>query len=251
METFNKMQTECPWKISTLRFTFFPKENFLFDENLWIKLFNNPPENITQQPKFKIMHYEGKYDSGNFVIDIDPIRVSIIYISSKNSNQFISLGEFKESKLVFQSIIERWFSIKECPIVNRIGFGGIFLIPVLTKVEGYKTINKFLPSLKIDVENSTDLLYQINRPRRSTVNDNLIINRLMKWSVFNLEASIDQPFIKSQSQKIVSREIGVRLEFDINTHVDYQGQFSPEQQKVIFDELNNLGDEISEKGDIE
>jgi len=251
METFNKTQTEYYWKISTLRFTFFPKDEFIFDENLWIKLVGAPAENISQQPKFKIMHFEGEYKTGNFVVDIDPLRVSFIYLPNKDSQKIISLGEYEESKLIFQSLIEKWFSISECPIVNRIGFGGIFLIPVTSKVEGYTTIGKFLPSLKIDAENSTDLLYQINRPRKSKVNDTLIINRLMKWSIFKLEASIDQPFFKSNSQKIVSKEISVRLEFDINTHVDYQGQFSPEKQKTIYYELIKLSDEISEHGDIQ
>jgi len=40
------------------------------------------------------------------------------------------------------------------------------------------------------------------------------------------------------------------LQFDLNTAAEYQGEFSRDLQKTLFEEFAELGKEIAEKGDI-
>lgn len=254
MKSKNETQANNSWKINSLRYTLFPKPNFVFDENWWETLIGTPPDNVSSTLKNQIKHYEGSFNSGSFIIDVDPLRIHLIFTPAKNSQEVgtgINLGGYHETLNVFTPLIEKWLAQNNCPIVNRIAFGGLLLIPVSSKTEGYKCLQSYLNSVQIDTENSVDFLYQINRPRISQNSANeILINRLSKWSVINFETTIQGISIKNISNRIISSEYGVSLEFDINTDANFQGEFSPAEQKRIFKELLQLSDEISLKGDI-
>jgi hypothetical protein len=100
----------------------------------------------------------------------------------------------------------------------------------------------------IDPIGSSDLFYQINRPRdsRGKIPD-LIINRLSKWSILALQiAAIDSRGSMVKGNKRLS----CRLELDISTSGEYCGTIDRKAIAPVFKELVELGKEISEKGDI-
>jgi len=242
------------WKVNSLRFTVFPKENFSISDNWWESLTGSQPNNITNQPKFQLRHYEGTYESGTFIIETDPVRISLIYTqnvsSQQNFSSFFSLSEYNEIINYFVPIIDKWFSLPDCPVAQRIAYGGILLAPVKNKLEGYQKLDSYLPALHIDTQNSADFLYQINRPRLSKVVPNLLLNRLSKWLLIRFQASVTQFFAKIPQVNHLNAEYAVNLEFDINTDGDNIGDFSPDKQKELFAELRELCEEIALNGDI-
>lgn len=255
MEARDKTALNDPWKINSLRYTIFPKPDYSFDEDLWQELVGTPPENISYKLNRQVKHYDGVYKSGRLAIDVDPSRIHLVFTPSNNPDEIspnsLILGPYDDSIIVFSQLVEDWLALPNCPTVNRVAFGGILIIPVESRIDGYKCLARYLHAVKIDPENSSDFLYQINLPRESNIFQNgLIINRLLKWSVMDFKTSIQEFGENSFSHRTISHEFGVRLEFDINTHVDNQLEFTSSDQREIFKELLHLGKEISENGDI-
>ena len=103
-----------------------------------------------------------------------------------------------------------------------------------------------LPALRIDLD-MHDLLFRVNRRRRSRAMEGLELNRLATWSVASiLEVRVEVPNPESL-ESTVTRNV-CRLELDINT--------APESKRRIDDlagmlaELVDLGNEIAAKGDL-
>ena len=110
-------------------------------------------------------------------------------------------------------------------------------------------MSTLLHHVEIDIENSTDLFYQINRPIKSTVESDLIINRLSKWSaarVFGLGLLVGE---KPEVIQDTRGYIASRLELDINTSQYNKNPFSKEKLIPLLQELSKLGDQISTEGD--
>ena len=100
--------------------------------------------------------------------------------------------------------------------------------------------------VKVDPDSWRDLQYQINRPRESREMPGLLINRLSKWGVLQLEVTL---FTDS---KRVSRTELVRLEVDISSDKDSQRELSSDKAAYrLFSEFRKLGKEIASSGDIE
>ena len=98
-----------------------------------------------------------------------------------------------------------------------------------------------------------DFLYQVNRRRASKTVSGVDVNRLSKWSV----ASISQMTLQIQPDpttllsKVGEPISAVRLELDINNVPTPDWSFSGESAMQLFDELVELGPEISESGEVE
>ena len=255
MESITGTEANEIWKINSLRYTIFPKPNYIFDNDSWQKIVGTLPDNVSFQLKNQIKHFDGVYDSGKFIIDVDPSRIHLVFTPGndlqENNPGLINLGGYDETSKVFISLIDKWLSLDNCPTVNRMAVGGQLFIPVESKVEGYKNLCKFLHTVTIDPENSSEFLYQINRPRKSlNTEKELLINRLSKWQVLIFENAIQDASVKNTSQKIIASQYGMSLEFDMNTQGDFQGDLNPGDQKLYFKELLQLSNEISVKGDV-
>jgi hypothetical protein len=140
----------------------------------------------------------------------------------------------------------QWF--QNAPSIQRLAFGAILNQSTASSQEGYEKLSKYL-TFDLD-KDSSEFLYQINRPRKSqNLNLDLIINRLSKWSVNLLAGFILSPNDMRQ-YSLKPAEFALSLELDINTAADFSGELQPEKLSEIFQELVNLGQEIANKGDI-
>jgi len=161
-----------------------------------------------------------------------------------------SAGQFDVICPTFTELIERWLTTT-APKLSRLAFGATVLLPVTDRVAGYKQLSSYLPSVELDAENSSELLYRINRPRYSQSADpELRLNRLSTWSV----AAFDERFVSmtgDQTTVVKSDKVfACRIEVDINTSPDYSHKFVPPNSSVLFKELVNLGMEVIDKGDV-
>jgi hypothetical protein len=250
--TEREMNIEA-WNSEILRVTVFISEPSMKEFVWWEKLMNEPPETRLSRPKEGIYRDEGSFQSGRLVLSIAPLRIDWLYTvdMSTPEQDLPILGAFSKVAEPFYELMKAWLAI--CPSAKRLAFGATLLQPVSSREEGYTQISKYLPNIKLDPTNSLDFLYQINRPRLSSVIEKLSINRLSKWSVAQLQRL---HFELNQEGKVSSATVphdslhACRLELDINTSQNFTDAFTHESRFPLFDELIALGEEIAINGDV-
>ncbi len=244
------------WETEVLRLTGFPSPSAEITEPAWwSEIVGEAPERKTLRPRRGGQEEEGPLEGGKLILRVTPTRIDWlfgpIYPPDEEPATFPTIGPFPKTLDTLSKLMFRWFGIQTCPPLRRLAFGAILVQPVDDRKSGYKQISAYLPNVKLDPDGSSDLIYQINRPRdsRSGV-PGLRINRLSKWSVSLLQ-TVAFSLEKTSVSMAPGRELSAcRLELDVNTSADFQGEFPREQVAVIFDELVRLGSEIVDEGDI-
>lgn len=244
------------WQAESLRLSAFPSPATAITEpTWWTDLLGEPPERKISRPKMGGQQEEGPLEIGKLRLVVQPTRVDWVFgaISPKEeeAETFPTIGPFPKTLDTFLRLMFGWFGLETCPSLKRLAFGAILFQPVDNRKAGYKQLSTYLHAVKLDPERSSDFTYQINRPRDSTSGvPGLRINRLSKWSV-SLIQTVAYTLETTSVSLVQGRELSVcRIELDINTTPDFQGELSREQLPGIFKELVDLGFEISEHGDI-
>lgn len=239
------------WDVENFRLTAFlsPSAQIL-EPNWWKALTGKDPDRTTLDRRIGLQQEEGKFKDekieGTLVLTIQPTRIDwqLVPLLDIPASGF-SIGSFTDSLEGFLNLMQRW--IKSAPQIQRLAFGAILNKPVNSQKEGYDWVSNYLPSVKLD-DDSSEFLYQINRPRKSSAISGLSINRLSKWNVnlvgFILNTSNPERYITKPLQFFVG------LELDINTTPDFPGELPSENLPQVFLELVELGKEIVIKGDI-
>ena len=240
------------WQAESLRLTVFLTPGAVLSDSTWEDLVGKPPETSVRRPAYQD---EGEFEDGRLTLATQPSRVDWLYTADlrKIESGLPTVGFFPDAVSKFQQLMYRW--LKGCPPITRLAFGAILLQPVGNRVGGYKRIADYLPSVKLDGENSSEFAYQINRPRVSNNIKVLQINRLSKWSVMamqrmQLDIPVGQVAI-AQPPALGEERSACRLELDINTSPAFSGELPRERVLPIFDELIVLGKEIAERGDVQ
>jgi hypothetical protein len=247
------------WEVINFRITGFlgPTGNIKNPDSWWEKVIGGVPETEVFVRAQNEKRFEGRFGDSWTVLSIQhPIRidwrVGIREDEQITSDGLLSLGLISS---VLDNLITKlannWFELEDYPLIQRLAFGINLMQPVESRESGYKLLNSFLPSIDLDVENSSDFLYQINRTRFSKVVDGMLVNRLSKWGVKYASAggiSIVGNIIRQF--EIKKKPIFASLELDINTPADYDSEFDRDKSKEIFKELLELSQEIAVKGDI-
>ncbi len=238
------------WQVQTLRATAFLLDVPRMDAGWWDKLIPEPPEARVSRPKEGINEEDGPFENGKLILRTQPARIDWQYtFDIEKSEGIASLGSFYNTEYGFFNIVRRWLTL--CNDIKRLAFGAILLYPVSNREEGYRLISNYLPFVELDPVNSSDFLYQINRPYESKVFPPIIINRLSKWSVakfqqFKIELSGEEKVHPT----ILQESYFCRLELDINNSPEGVDQLPNDKLVPIFDELSSVANEISLNGDI-
>ena len=244
------------WQVENLRMTAFPSPSaeFNLETDWWTDLIGVPPETSIRRARQGILHQEGQFEEHKrLILTIQPNRINWLFaaIEAEEESTLPIAGSFEEMLGIFLPLIHRWFEFDTCPPLSRLAFGAVLLFPVDTRQLGYQQLDRLLPSIELDTEGISDFLFQINRPRDDiTQIEGLQINRLTKWSVITLRQV--NLILGQMSMKTLERQevFACRLELDINTHQDFNGELQPEQLPELFNELVDLGREIAGKGDV-
>lgn len=244
------------WQAAALRFTGFPVPSFPIGEvDWWQKVTGVDVELRTSQPKKALFQDEGNLEGGRLTLKLEPMRIDWILAQTdaqdhEVGSDFKTVTLFSAAQELFLKYLSQWFQLNLCPPLRRLAFGAILLHPVSDRRTGYERMSKFLPAVTIDPQGSSDFVYQINRPRASTlVGGEYRINRLSKWLVLTQGMrgiQVGPDFVHVVSEDKAKFEC--RLELDINTAADFEGPFSGEKVPGMFDELVKLGREIALSG---
>ena len=242
------------WQVETLRLTGFPSPAAPMTASTWWKdLAGEEPERRISQPRRGGQQEEGGLDNGKFVLVTRPARVdwllTIADAHQMEERSIPTIGSLPQVLTTFRQLMLRWFALETCPALIRLAFGAVLFQPVDDRPTGYRRLAAYLPSVILDPEGASDFFYQINRPRASTSRiPGLSINRLAKWSVplHGLAAFSAAPATLTLSTPLTA----CRLELDINTAPDFQGELVRQQLPHVFHELVHLGEEIASEGDV-
>ncbi len=248
------MSMTTDWQVETLRITVFPTEmDSVSVAPIWDSLIGlEPDETHIQRGKVDARIIE--YGNGRLILDKVADRVSFRYLSSpldeQDSLQLPIIGSLESELVEMTRLAEKWFASSVMPSIKRFAFGAVLLHPVSDKEEGYSFLRTLLPNM--DLHNVRDFNYRVNRRRNSCISKDLMINRLSTWSVFEgqlIDLEIGPSSIP-QSTVVTGLNFASRLELDINTWWERREPLSPDNLGAVFDELVELGLEISEQGDI-
>ena len=241
------------WQVESLRFTLFraiPSETVI---PLWETLTREKPEKVEFQPRRNTILEQGIIVLGCLTHTSDPFRTDWTLSPSqeqqRKTESFPILGPLSQTKEYFIKMINDWITSQSTLETKRIALGSISLIITKNRPSAYKQLSTFLPHVQIDIENSTDFSYQINRPTKSTVEPNLLINRLSKWSAPSL---FGIGFLVKEKPEVIQDTksyAASRLELDINTSQDRQNPLPKSKLVTLLQELSRFVDEISTAGD--
>jgi hypothetical protein len=246
-------RAESNWQAESLRVTAFPVPGTPIKEpTWWSDLVGKPPEVRSKRLSQGTFQDEGLIQELKLTLSAQPSRIDW-YLTlpepGEASTALRAVGPLHESLKTFVPLMKSWLKVVVPP--QRLAFGAALFQPVEDKISGYVQLRRYLPGIAIDPERSSDFSYQINRPRDSrTEIPGLRINRLSRWSVAlrgGTQLRLSPHGVQAFS---LGESLAVRLEIDINTPAEFNGELPRERLCDIFDELVLFGCEIAEKGDI-
>ena len=245
------------WQAENLRLSVFMVDPIdPLQTRSWERLVGSVPDELRTQPPQQLVTEEGPFLNGRLRVEARGNRFDWrLFPDHKQLNssfEFPSLGSYAASEEGFRNLMLKW--LDGCPAIHRIAYGAILLLPANSVLDAYKILAALLPAVEIDIKNTRDFTYRINRRRESRCGiDGLKINRLSTWSAVQIiEAVVDVSAGGHPSTKVTqlpnSRNI-CRLELDINTAPEYTAEFTKDFVAGIFDELVDMGNEIAIRGD--
>lgn len=250
--------TVC-WQAESFRLTAFLSPSAqIVEQDWWNKLTGELPDRKTSEPKTGIQQEEGRFKNdkidGHLVLTVHSTRIDwqLVPILEVPDSGFPTIGVFTESVDLFLKLMLHW--LETAPSIQRLAFGAVLMQPGNSLKDSYYQLSSYLP-FNLD-EDSSDFLYQINRPRKlaSIEIPDFSINRLSKWSASKWSVSLFAGSASDPSQltQYVTKptQFAVRLELDINTTADFLGELSSEKLPYVFQELVKFGKEIASKGDV-
>ena len=241
------------WIVETLRFTVFPgTASTPPGIGTWRELIGEEPQDQISRPRDGLVQESGPHEGGRLTVSSQPTRLDLLFTAGADdptAASYPSAGPFPDAMAVFMAVADAWMGI--CPAVRRAAFGAVVVRPVPDLVEGNRRLSELVSALQIDPAAVSDLFFQVNRPRASTVAARETrINRLSKWSVATVHVATVS--VAGEEAQLDQHPLGVvlRVEVDVNTAGDSDTQFQGDQLRSVWQELTAMGSEILEKGDI-
>ena len=245
------------WSVESFRLTTFHNSVGTIAQDvasLWETVTGDRPDQVSSRPRENVTLVEGPYAGNRLVFTCRPDRTDWNLRSAPQppdvpADEFITMGFLTALLPPFLELSKGWLGIS--PGITRFAFGSILLVPMEGLLEANGELDQLLPKVEVDSTGSSDFFYQINRPRQSLSKGGVVINRLSKWSVmqggslgFTVPGNVEPQIILGRSF------FACRLELDVNTAGALQSPIVGDEAISLFEELVQLGKEITEKGDI-
>jgi hypothetical protein len=239
------------WRALTVRLTVFPSALWEAPADLWEQVVGARPETEQNQPRAQVRVHTGPWRTRTLQLTASPL--TIVWLTWPNSDNE-GLPNLDKELVIdvlpgFVAITRPWLTSVDFE-VKRIGVGLQAVLSAEDKVSAYKTLQEFIPSVKIEPETTTDFFYQINRPVPSRVlGSHVRLNRLMKWSAPSFKVAQIQVAPEITQAGPVLGELYASVESDINTPIDLAEPFDKRLLGAIYDELVELSQKNLEHGE--
>lgn len=244
------------WQAESLRLSAFLAEAMDPTKmRFWESLVGSPPEELRNRPQQQLFTEEGPFLDGRLRVQASNNRIDWMLFPALDNprSELPVVGPYDVLDQGFRELMRRW--IVDCPPVNRLGYGGVLLLPVGSLPDAHGRLDGLLPAVEIDPGNTRDFMYRINRRRVSRCSiEGLEVNRLSTWSVVQvIETLVELSADGQQTPKVThqpgSRSI-CRLEIDINTAPEFSRALDRDAVPEVFEELVDIGNEIATEGDV-
>jgi hypothetical protein len=161
----------------------------------------------------------------------------------------LSVGQWPSALEHFQKLTEPFLEKLPFP-VTRMAFAPVLLHPFKEQLEAYKALISLVKSVKQPPENMHDLLFRINWPKNSTVDNGLTLNRITTWSVqhYQLQLFVADGNIPSTFMNELT--YALRLELDHNTDQKHVTAFDAACIVPIYREFTNLALQNAVEGEV-
>ena len=244
------------WQVENLRLSAFLVSPVNPEEiRLWEELMGEVPDQIRSLPQQQLVTEDGPYLTGRLHAEASNNRIDWkLFHDPKNSSHGLPiLGPYADFGDQFRQLMLSW--IGNCPAIYRIAYGCVLLLPTENPTDAYSNLNGLLPAVDIDLENTSDLMYRINRKRDSRCGiQQLKINRLSTWSAGQMISTVVDISVGDNRPPKVANSPNpksfCRLELDINTAAEYTQVLDKNFVPDIFSELVETGNEIAIEGDV-
>ena len=206
------------------------------------------PETRIDRPSLDQIQHIGTYRDFGLVLGSQASRVDW-FLGSRPVEGLLPekfAGPAPETIKVFSDLMQSW--LERSPRVNRIAFGAVLHELADNRVEAYQKLAKYLPTVQIDAEHSSDFMYQINRPQMSQLLPELSLNRLAKWSAATFKVYRFE-LIPNNVPTVSDGTVSCRFELDVNTSPERRTELPRESLGSLFKELFNLVIELAVNGD--
>ena len=243
------------WDVENLRITTFIRDRSIEQiiQDKWWENINEVPldtEQIYHQQKVKVQ--QGIINGHNLTVQsqsnrIDWILTSGIPMSNESQQNAVSPSQNPLESLL--QIAQKWS--KACPSSSRLAFGASLVKQISDMRRGYKDLMRFLPNLKLNPDDISDLIFQVNRRKKSTSASDIMINRIGRWSIVqvkNIGVTVDASGTPISS--LNQEHYACKLDLDMNT-VHSSDDITRSNIYPIFKELITYGCTIANKGDTE
>jgi hypothetical protein len=126
-----------------------------------------------------------------------------------------------------------------------------------SKESSYAELTRLLRSSTIQLDGASDFSYQINRPRRSTVIEGMMVNRLSRWSsaaLVGFHMDVSAPILapgEVTNRTTTDQPLhATRVELDISSQVDWHDPIAESCRYPLLNELLSLALELPVSGDV-
>ena len=241
------------WDVESLRVSvFFVLPGLVKFDPLLATISGVEPEQVAERPKIS-KNEVGRAPSGYFFLTQQSDRIDLVLGAPAEQpppeDGFFSIGPYEQAKEILYEPAKRLVEYQGAAI-SRIAVAAALMANVGDRIEGYKILAPLLPSVRVDPDNSEEMLWQINRPRGSAVLNTTKINRISKWSVLSARRMIlqmsEKTSVAATSTPIKS---AVRAELETNTPIS-DVALPKDRLMDILEELWLAVEELSVKGDV-
>ena len=232
----SKKQTTWSWDL--LRATLFTVDQFSDQQQLelWIKFAGCDPDQDIFQRREGIRTLSAKLPSKEQSrnLTFQPTRIDFTFAPTQANPQSDTIEDVKAFGSQIGSLVS------DCGISSsRLALGVVAGCSVDSKIEGYQRLLALVPSLKFDPNgNISDLIFQFNRYFDSISMPGLVLNRLMTWNVLR-SILMQLPIVVGGVLRPIGEPLSfsLRLDLDLNTAQEFQGNITGVDVKRLFDEM--------------
>lgn len=225
------------WGVDHLRLTAFPASEIPPHRvrEWWQALVGREPGNVNEEPGKGFIQVQGEYQDSLIHIFSDKSRLDIRMVFSKPGRPTSNFPVFNAAISSFRDLTTRFLSRNDLPQMNRLALG----VAVLKSAPGLQDcgeiIKEHLPFPGDYEIEPVDFLYQFNRRRLSRTITGMNLNRLIKWSI----QQVDLVTVLAQVRVPVrtTTSFAVQLELDINSALEHGNLLQGQRVRPLFEEF--------------
>lgn len=241
------------WYVEHLRFSAFHMEPAdPKPVESWARIVGDEPEDIRIKGTGgeRIVTQRGPLVGAKMQSDVRRDRTDWrLHVDPPESGKGVSAGIYRNLEGAFLEKINNWLKIEQ-PKIVRLGYGGVLRLEARSRLEALMVLNDLLPKVELDVENTWDFEYAINRRRRSKTLGGMSINRLSRWALAQvIRGTIEVPSDGSQPRIMTDTSYACQLTLDVNTIPENRDPLDNIDELAA--ELFAWGTEIATRGDIQ